>query len=110
MLQNIAYCRRIRFTQVHIVRYCRNHYVVRVNGKQQQKLLLCRRVRQQKQKTAECVCVGYDGNCGIDIECDRIRGEKLMNAMVMVPMGCVVGAATSDCSARFVCGNSGGDS
>jgi hypothetical protein len=33
-----------------------------------------------------------------------------MNAMVMVPMGCVVGAATSDCSARVVCGNSGGDS
>jgi hypothetical protein len=33
-----------------------------------------------------------------------------MNAMVMVPMGCVVGAATGDCSARVVCGNSGGDS
>ena len=33
-----------------------------------------------------------------------------MNAMVMVPMGCVVGATTGDCSATVVCGNSDGDS
>jgi hypothetical protein len=57
MLQDLACCRRIRVTQVHIVRCCRNHYVVRVNGKQLQNMLLCSRVRQQKQKTAECVCV-----------------------------------------------------